>query len=341
MKQITFSSAPTQALGAAMYRHAMNIKQEADSTADEFTRLDNSAKDLCDTVGSVVLDNPRGLSGSLIGKNLDSRQFASRPAMDEFGCNTTYESTTRLTRQEEAEGTRYSKSVTSGYRENQATEVFVNANGSLTISMPGEISTGEADWAGVQARQETKFGPAGPADASSVDAWTQAQKLRSSIDEQMAQLKAWDQTGQDLNPAPGVAVFADQERQQVTEKALHFDPTSGEIQSFAHHTGDGEFNCRTWTYRREGTDQIYAETSYLGLEEVRVAADRSVTFTQYDGKVARADLPAYLETEAANAKKAEKLAADIAAYDALPWYKQMFTHNPKPAPAYSGGFGVG
>lgn len=144
-----------------------------------------------------------------------------------------------------------------------------------------------------------------------------------------------------MNPTAGIVVSADVERQQITEKALHFDPASGEIQSFAHHTSDGEFNTRTWTYRREGQDQVYAQTGYLGLDEVRVAADRSVTFTWFDGKVARPELPAYLENEAAEAKKAEQLKADIATYDALPWYKQLFTHNPRPAPVYHGGFGAG
>lgn len=58
MKQITFSSAPTQASGAALYRHALSIKQEVDTTAAEFSQQDNRGRDLCDTVG-IVLDNPR------------------------------------------------------------------------------------------------------------------------------------------------------------------------------------------------------------------------------------------------------------------------------------------
>jgi hypothetical protein len=341
MKQVTFSGAPTQALGAALYRHAMNIKQEVDSTADEFTRHDNGPKDLCDTVGTIVLEDRKGLSGSLIGKNLESSQHTSKPTVDEFGFNTTYESTVKLSRREEADGTTYGKAISVAYKEFEGTTVFMNANGSMTVTIPGDITTREADWAGVKSEKVTNFGPNGPADASSVKAWTQAQHIRTEIDEQMSQLKAWDGTGQDLNPTPGIAVFAESDRRQVTEKAIHFDPASGSVHSFAHHTSDGEYNSRTWTYRQENGDQIYSRTAYLGLDEVRVAADRSVTFTQFAGKVERSELPAYLAQEAADAEKAEKLKADIAAYDALPWYKQLFTHNPKPVPHYSGGFGAG
>lgn len=112
-------------------------------------------------------------------------------------------------------------------------------NGEVTRGPTGDIPTREADWAGVKSEKVTNFGPHGPTDGSAVNAWTQAQNLRNEIDEQMSQLKAWDQTGQDLNHTPRIAVFAESGRRPSHQRR--------------------RYNSRTGTYRQENSEQITPE----------------------------------------------------------------------------------
>lgn len=358
MAQVTFSTAPSQARGAALYQHGLAVKSFVSEVADKFSKCDNQAHDLCSTKDTVVLeklktsvtgpfalgqDGCSSMEGSKVGPNLDATLENRAKGRDEMGMKCEYTTRIGASRTESGDTIRYEASYGS---DGPRTTVIENkTTGALTIESSGDFyDTPRHDWVGVEAREAVNFGANGPTDAKSVGTWKEAQSIRKEIQADMNQLQKWDQSSQDLNPEKGIVVVANSGRDAVEEQQLRFDPQTGQTQSFSRMSRI-DHGCsiatQTWTYRREGEQEVFSKDSYFGIDEVRVGSDGSMIFTEFEKKVAPEDLEAYNQKAAADKKAAEDLKIAIAEYDAKPWYKKVFTADPHPRQHYSSGFGAG
>lgn len=358
MTQMTFPTAPTQARGAALYQHGLNVKSFVNEVADKFSKCDNKAQDLCSTKDTVVLeklktsvigpfavgqDECSSMEGSKVGPNLDAKLENTSQGRDEMGMKCSYTTRIGASRTESEDSIRYEACY--GSDGPQTTVVENKKTGLLTIESSCDFfDTPIRAWVGVAGQEPVEFGPNGPSDFKMVSTWKKAQAIRTEIQADMDQLKKWDQSGQDLNPEKGIVVVANSGRDTVKEQELSFDSKTGQTQSFSQMARI-DYGCsistETWTYRREGDQEVFAATNYSGLEEVRVGADGSMTYTDFEKKVAPESLAAYNQKIADEKKAAEDLKIAIAEYDAKPWYKKMFTHNPHPVEYHGGGFGAG
>lgn len=292
----TFTQPPTTQKDATLYQHALEVKRVVSQARSILEGLDNQdGVDLNTAPGTVVVDRPQagtGLTAQLVGAYADHSVSSLRGQLHggqmeaEFfrGGDVDQTASYQETEQEKIYTlhTRASEKYefhpgTISVRENKQT-------GALSIEQQQNFPW-ELDMTYACTEKERVFPPTGPQSSEDAAFFRQGEALQKRVDGLVSTLKAMDNGDRDLNPEAGVVVvagFSEKDSDNLvhsymagnyripTEAELHFNATTGEVQSFSH--GFADHKVHEFQRGADGT-KSYRQDAFLGCESLEVAPD--------------------------------------------------------------------
>ncbi len=190
---------------------------------------------------------------------------------------------------------------------------FDKTTGALFVEQ-NEEKDHQSLWQAYGGEKATRsYGAEGPTKLSQNAEYVKDTNRLQAAESSLASLKALDNTEADLNPEPGIVVTATfGERQE--EAHLHYSVESGIVKQAS--IGMGSQERVTFSQDDNGASKFRLDDHH-GIIDYKKSANGSLTVTE-NNRAMRDDLV-----------RLEEQKAELAEFQALPWFKKAFKHEPE------------
>lgn len=330
MSSTVFANTPTSKKNATLYQHALEVRRVVRGAVDRLREMDQQSADVNRAPGEVLVDEAQpvdGLTPSLSGaySRLEAN-FLRGQIVDGIMQATLSEGPRvelgdqRIRFQETNSEKIYELDTPARkhyhFHPGKITVREDKAQGTLSIEQ--QEFPWQLEFTYSSTKNEGKYAATGPKTSQEALLYHQGERLKSQIDDMIAELRNADNSLLDLNPESGVVVvpaFGSVDSDNLVfghmagnykiplEAELHFDPASGQVTRFA--AGFGDKDCYSYERDQSGRES-YRRDLFLGCTSLDVQPDGRRQVKEYeetsidfgseleDHKVSRPGLGGYL-----------------------------------------------